>query len=374
MEKITEQSLWDYLKTVKKPIVLYGMGNGAERVMDKLEEINVFPKGIFSSSGFAKNKVFRGLKLCSFEDIEKTYKDFLVLVCFGSARDEVLENINRIAKSKELYIPDVPVYGNTVFTKEYYLKHKENSAFIKNNFSDERSKEVFENIINFKLSGKLEFLKAAEDNETEVFNNILNFNKVNSVLDLGAYKGDTAEYYLNLKGNLKIFAVEPDVKNFKKLKAFAENKNIKCYNYAILNKCGDFEFGGNGGRNQTFASQMSYPNFKLNNKGIYNKNNKKTEEKDIKTVKTVTIDFLCENENINPDFIKFDIEGEELNALKGAVNTIKTKKPVLYISAYHKTEDILDIPNFVLSLNMGYKMYIRHYKCTPCWDTYYIFK
>ena len=41
MEKITEQSLWDYLKTVKKPIVLYGMGNGAERVMDKLEEMHI---------------------------------------------------------------------------------------------------------------------------------------------------------------------------------------------------------------------------------------------------------------------------------------------------------------------------------------------
>lgn len=56
-----------------------------------------------------------------------------------------------------------------------------------------------------------------------------------------------------------------------------------------------------------------------------------------------------------------DIEGSELNAIKGSNKVIKEQKPKLAISIYHKQKDILDIPNLLLQYNPDYQLYLRHY-------------
>lgn len=69
-----------------------------------------------------------------------------------------------------------------------------------------------------------------------------------------------------------------------------------------------------------------------------------------------------------PTFIKMDIEGYELAALKGASNTIRDHTPKLAISAYHRSTDLLELTDYVLALNPDYKVGLRHH--TPDrWDT-----
>ncbi len=80
------------------------------------------------------------------------------------------------------------------------------------------------------------------------------------------------------------------------------------------------------------------------------------------TAKTITIDAWAQQHHVQKiDFIKMDIEGAELKALQGAQNTIKTHKPTLAIAIYHSMNDFVSIPQWILNLNLGYKLYLGHY-------------
>ena len=61
------------------------------------------------------------------------------------------------------------------------------------------------------------------------------------------------------------------------------------------------------------------------------------------------------------DFIKMDIEGSELAALKGGEQTIRRDMPKLAISLYHRPEDFFVIPEWIDSLGVGYKLHLDHY-------------
>jgi len=81
-------------------------------------------------------------------------------------------------------------------------------------------------------------------------------------------------------------------------------------------------------------------------------------EKGDVVINTCTLDEELAGEKVT--FIKMDIEGAEMNALKGAEKLIRANRPKLAICLYHKAEDILTIPEFILNLDLGYKLYIRH--------------
>lgn len=84
-----------------------------------------------------------------------------------------------------------------------------------------------------------------------------------------------------------------------------------------------------------------------------------------------TVDDLLKGKPVS--LIKMDVEGEERAAIKGAENTIRSFKPRMIISAYHRTEDLWEIPKEVLKIRDDYKIYMRHFPSLPAWDTVYYF-
>lgn len=78
--------------------------------------------------------------------------------------------------------------------------------------------------------------------------------------------------------------------------------------------------------------------------------------------RTIAIDDYVASKGLDKvDMITMDVEGAEQPALAGALETIKKFKPKLAISIYHSNDDFVQIPNWILDLNLGYKVYINHY-------------
>lgn len=77
------------------------------------------------------------------------------------------------------------------------------------------------------------------------------------------------------------------------------------------------------------------------------------------SVETITIDSFAKQENVPKiDFIKMDIEGAEIPALRGCQQTIKAFKPKLAICVYHKWDDLLTIPSLIHSIRQDYEFYL----------------
>lgn len=79
----------------------------------------------------------------------------------------------------------------------------------------------------------------------------------------------------------------------------------------------------------------------------------------------VSIEVTRIDDVVDPEmrvtFIKMDVEGSELESLKGAKETIQRDKPKLAICIYHKPEDMITLPIYIRSIVPEYKLYLRHH-------------
>ena len=343
-----KKDLWNYLKETQKPIVLYGMGNGADKIIKVLNNRGIPFKGVFASDGFVREKIFHGFKVTDFSSLQKEFGDMIVLLCFGSSRPEVLENIKKIARTQELYAPDVPVYGDILFCLDYAKNNVKELKSVYDILCDERSKLTFENTVKYKISGDIKYLFDCEVSEDEPYENFLNLDENEIFMDLGAYRGDTVKDFLSrVKNHQKIYAVEPDRKTFLKLTKECEGlENTEFLNACISDTDGKRVFNMDSSRGSAVGKGGT------------------------------EIDCLCVDGILKGNaasFIKMDIEGEEANAITGAKETILKYKPKMLISCYHRSEDLIEIPKRVLEIRDDYKVYMRHFSSLPAWDTCYYF-
>ena len=342
MDKMID--LWTYLARTNKKILLYGTGNGADKILDELTKREISVDGVFASDGFVRNRVFRGFQVLSYTTACEKFGDFISLVCFGSSLAPVMDNIKKIASEGELYAPDVPVVDNdSIFDTEYVREHKEELFTAYNLLADDFSKKVFENVVLYKLTGKLDYLFQIETPKIDTYE-MLGVNDSEVYADLGAYTGDTVKEFLEYANDYKgVIAAEPDVKNYKKLVLNTENlKNISCFNVCISKDNGKIPFAMNSGRNSLAGKGETL-------------------------VDAINIDTLLQNTGVS--FIKMDIEGQEKNALLGGQKILSEQMPKLNIAAYHRNEDLFEIPILLNKINPNYKIYMRHHPYIPAWDT-----
>ena len=340
-----QQSVWDSLKNSGKPVVLYGMGDGADKVLKAFEKFNINAYGVMASDEFVRGQSFHGFKVKKLSELESELGDFTVALCFASQLPDVMDTIKRVAERHKTLVPSVPVFGDELFDDEFIDNYAESIESAYNMLADEQSRRVYKNVLSFYRTGELPLLDEITTEKDEAFNNILKLGGSEVYVDLGAYNGDTIDEFLGYTNGSyrKIIALEPNAKNFEKLKAHcAEIPKTELWQLGAYSSNTILEFNNKAGRNSAIA------------------------DSGVKT-RVVTVDtILC---GTAASYIKADVEGADFDTLLGMKNTLKNCKPKLNFSAYHRFEDIFRLPILINQLNPEYKIYLRHHPYIPAWDT-----
>lgn len=342
--------MWEELKKESRPIVVYGMGNGADKLFDRLTLYGVKVSDIFASDGFVRGHSFRGFRVKSFSEIKEAYEDFVILLSFASNRREVVDMLSEIDSKYDTYVPDMPVAGvEEYFDKDFYNSNYEAIIRAYNSLCDEESRAIFSSVINYKLTGKMKYILECYSTREEIYS-LMPTEEIEYAVDAGAYNGDTVRemklYFPNLK---KVYAIEPDRKNFKKLHKYSEAEieiELSIYNAAVWNECSDGKFFCSGNRNSTVVATASFEHTR-------------------EDVALITVDSL---DSGRIDYIKYDVEGAEKEALVGSHEKIKGNFPTMMISLYHRSRDIFELVNTVSERYPKYKLYLRRLRCLPAWE------
>ena len=345
-----KNDLWQYLATTDKKIVMYGMGNGADKILAVCERYGIEVCDFFASDGFVRGHSFHGKVVLSYSDVKAKYgaENVIILLSFASSLPDVLENFKRISEECELYAPDVPVCDGEIFTLDFARAHRKELTEAYDLLADKTSRDIFENVINYKISGDIRYLFKAQTDKDEVYRELLHAENIRSYADLGAYNGDTIRELMHYSPALSdVIAFEPDRRSFRKLSEFCQTLHdsikVNAIHAAAWNKDTELTFGDEGNRNS----------------GLFAK--AKTVQ-----IRATSLDIALEGKAV--DYVKYDVEGCEREAIIGSERTILSCAPKLLVSAYHRSEDIFALPLQIHALRPEYKLYLRRHPYVPAWD------
>lgn len=345
--------MWEELKNNNTPVVLYGMGDGAVKLLSILDKIGVKCSGVFASDDFVRYQSFMGFTVKKLSDLEKEFGNMTVLSAFATRLDSVIENFYAISGKHKLKIPDINVSGDhlELFDREFYENNKD-SLSCAYNALDDMGKAFFEALVKYKYTGEISCLDRIENLRKDSF---IPYDKdgITSFADFGAYTGDTIKEAVSLYPNLdKIAGFEPDPKTFKKLEANTEGLNPTLFNALVWNEETELILRSGGAMNTIIENNV-----------LMTEN---LQKKKCTSVKALTGDTSLP---FAPDIIKMDVEGCEMRAIEGCSEIISKYKPILRVSIYHNHRDIFEIYEKISALNPDYKYTIRQ-KCRyiPAWD------
>ena len=218
-----------------------------------------------------------------------------------------------------------------------YIRNEDKWHFVESSLADATSSSVLNRLMLYRLTGDYRHMSGSSVRFNEqYFDPVVTLTDTEVFVDCGGYDGDTAiEFCSSNRKYRAIYLFEPSRPNFERARVRLEGfDNVSLIPLGVSDAKGTLSFDPNAGS----ASRVS--------------------DSGSTTIDVVSID---EHIAIPVTYIKMDLEGWELRALKGSRQHILDDHPKLAISVYHHPSDFWRIPEYILGLRDDYSVYLRHY-------------
>lgn len=231
------------------------------------------------------------------------------------------------------------------YSQEWFEENREKILQVYDLYEDDKSKEIYTEIICNRIAPHLAekcFNDLKEENEYWTTGIVSIIPEQEFIVDCGAYTGDSLEQYMKLFDN-KIGAYY----------CFELNNKIADCCQKTINKYHNEKItlirAGVSDENKTImivntGDEMS---------SLQHECGEEVE------ARLVRLDDELRDKKVT--YIKMDVEGEELAALRGAEGIIQKQLPKLCVSVYHLLSDLWEVPLYMKQINSDYKLYLRHH-------------
>jgi FkbM family methyltransferase len=336
------------------PLLFFGTGASATALYKAVSRYNLRISDVVVSWSDQPLE-FMGFKVQNILDALQKYEKCNIMIAFQNIckfqemhdENSIEDYFMRTSKIGKIYYFDTNHsffnQGEPGLNYEFVEKNQQTLNDLMRILADDLSRDTLAGFFNQRISGDIRYLNDLYIND-QYFPDEIKFENNEVFIDCGAFDGDTIDTFIrkmeeNDKKIAQIIAFEPDEENFNKLKV-RNFENTMLFKKGVYDQKTTLSFSGTGNTRNAISDA-----------GLFNIEVDTIE----KTPPPPPIKF-------GGMFIKMDIEGAELAAIEGARNTIKTYKPKLAICVYHKNEDLITIPQKILSFVPEYKLYLRAHR------------
>ena len=230
--------------------------------------------------------------------------------------------------------------GSMQNTEKYFAEHQKELESIASLLADDASKEVFFKAARYRASHNPKDAPVFSKHDQYFVKDIVPLSGDEVFIDCGAFDGDTMKEFIKAtKGNYRsIVCFEPMEKYHARLEKRGAGKRVTAICAGVYKETTTLHFHADQGKGSSLASAAGEHTIPV-------------------PVRAIDDTPECQNAT----FIKMDVEGSEMNALRGARKTILKNHPKLAICIYHKNRDFIEIPTWIHKLVPEYKLYVRHH-------------
>ena len=335
-------------------IVLFGAGGLGRKTLSGLRKIGIDPLAFTDNNSRLWNTFVDGLQVLSPQDAAGQFgktATFITTIWHGNSQDR---QATRLKQLIDLNCVNIISFGHlfwkypSIFFPHAYLelpsKFRQHTEELRKLFyiwADDASRQEYISQLKFRMRMEFDSLTPPASHAQYFPKDLFSVLPEEVFIDCGAFDGDTIQVFLQHQVNFsgEIFAFEPDSLNFQKLQKYIStlSETIKKQLFVQQSPVGTC------GQKVRFSSTGTV-------------SSAATENGDIE------MDCICIDQmatKCNPSFIKMDIEGAEVDALKGARETIQRLRPILAICVYHKPNDLWEIPLLISSYFDDYRLFLR---------------
>jgi FkbM family methyltransferase len=331
-------------------VIIYGAGYNGIATLIKLKEWGVPVLCLCDADRNKQGRTLSGVPVISLETLNEYARETIVLISPERHVAQIRKTLRDMGFRNLLYCTGTGVTLEAVIaTREAFLanaaenleeSNTDKIAFVSARLCDEKSKEIFSAVLDANFRAAYEKLEEYQEDEQYFSEDIIGLRENEVFVDCGALNGDTVLQFIRRAPTYEyIYSFEPEPLQFELTKALFTQKRIeycKIFNLAVSHSKQRLRFVSDGDSSTIDNSGNQF-------------------------VSADSLDNILLNEAHRPTYIKMDIEGAELDALRGVEKLIDRDHPKLAISVYHKIEDVWEIPHYIMRRHPGYRIYLRQH-------------